>query len=71
MSTLRPEGFVDHEWEADRRLAVARRQTQLMWLIIYDGPVLAETRDPLEWFSLWHARSSYLVPARLTPGLVS
>jgi hypothetical protein len=29
---------------------VARRQTQLMWQIIYDGSVLSHTREPLEWF---------------------
>jgi hypothetical protein len=46
MSALRPEGFVGHEWEADRH------QAQLMLPIIYDGSVLGQARDPLECFPL-------------------
>jgi hypothetical protein len=29
---------------------VVRRQTQLMWLVTFDGSASSQARDPLEWF---------------------
>jgi hypothetical protein len=50
MSALRPEGFVGHEWEADQCLRCGLTPAQLMRVVIYDGSVSGQVRDPLEWF---------------------
>jgi hypothetical protein len=48
MSAMRPEGFIGHEWEADRTHAMARCQAWLMRLVIYGGSVRGRAQDPLE-----------------------
>jgi hypothetical protein len=50
MSALHPEGFVSHEWEQTGAFVVARRQSQLMRPVIYDGSVSSKVQDPLNWF---------------------
>jgi hypothetical protein len=52
MSVMRPEVLVGHEWEADRRRAMAQCQVCLN-VVGYLRRVSPDdrARDPLEWFS--------------------
>jgi hypothetical protein len=47
---LAPKGLYVMSGRQIGASVVARRQTQLMRTIIYDGSVLGQTWDPLEWF---------------------
>lgn len=61
---LHAYSLIGHEWDSGPRSYVvggrrtdfptmARRQTYLMWLVIYDGAVPGQMRNPLEWILFW------------------